>query len=100
MALQLGFQRGGALQTAGTASLLTNALPIAAGIALFGEALPGGALGALRVTAFTLVTAGAAVLARRSGAPEERRATRPPEPARLDRDPSAGSAEYGAVTHG
>jgi hypothetical protein len=64
VALQLGFQRGGALQTAGTASLLTNALPIAAGLALFHEHLPGGMLGALRVLGFTLVVAAAAVLAR------------------------------------
>jgi hypothetical protein len=64
IALQLGFQRGGALQTAGTASLLTNALPIAAGLALFHEHLPGGALGALRVVGFALVVAAAAVLAR------------------------------------
>jgi hypothetical protein len=64
VALQLGFQRGGALQTAGTASLLTNALPIAAGLALFHEHLPGGPLGALRVAGFALVVAAAAVLAR------------------------------------
>jgi hypothetical protein len=64
VALQLGFQRGGALQTAGTASLLTNALPIAAGLALFHEHLPGGALGVLRVAGFALVVAAAAVLAR------------------------------------
>jgi len=64
VALQLGFQRGGALQTAGTASLLTNALPIAAGLALFHEHLPGGTLGVLRVMGFALVVAAAAVLAR------------------------------------
>jgi hypothetical protein len=64
VALQLGFQRGGALQTAGTASLLTNALPIAAGLAVFHEHLPGGALGGLRVLGFVLVVAAAAVLAR------------------------------------
>ena len=40
------------LATAGTSTLLTNALPIAAGIALFHERLPGGALGALRIVAF------------------------------------------------
>ena len=45
VALQLAFQRGGSLTTAGTASLFTNALPIAAGLALFHERLPGGALG-------------------------------------------------------
>ena len=64
--LQLGFQRGRALATAGLSTLFTNALPIAAGIALFDEHLPGGALGGLRVLAFVLVTAGAALIARRS----------------------------------
>jgi hypothetical protein len=64
VALQLGFQRGGALATAGTASLLTNALPIAAGIALFHEHPPGGLLGILRLAAFACVVAGAAALAR------------------------------------
>jgi hypothetical protein len=65
VALQLGFQRGDALETAGAASVLTNALPIAAGLALFGEHLPGGALGGLRVAGFVLVIAAAAVLTRR-----------------------------------
>jgi hypothetical protein len=44
VALQLGFQRGGALATAGMATLWTNALPIAAGSLLFGESLPPGML--------------------------------------------------------
>ena len=65
VALQLGFQRGRALETAGTASLLTNALPIAAGLALFGEHLPGGALGIVRLLGFALVIVAAAVLTRR-----------------------------------
>lgn len=60
--LQLAFQRGGALASAGTSTLLTNALPIVAGIVLFHEPLPGGALGALRITAFALVVAAAALL--------------------------------------
>jgi hypothetical protein len=64
VALQLGFQRGGALATAGVATLFTNALPIVAGIALFREPLPGGALGVLRVVAFGGVILGAVVLAR------------------------------------
>jgi hypothetical protein len=64
VALQLGFQRGTALATAGVATLLTNALPIVAGTALFHEGLPDGALGALRVLAFVCVVAGAAGLAR------------------------------------
>ncbi len=63
-ALQLGFQRGGSLATAGTASLLTNALPIAGGLALFHERVPGGALGVARVVAFACVVIAAALLAR------------------------------------
>jgi hypothetical protein len=63
VALQLGFQRGGALATAGVATLFTNALPIAAGMTLFHESLPGGIQGALRVLAFAAVVAGAAALA-------------------------------------
>jgi hypothetical protein len=63
VALQLGFQRGGPLATAGVATLLTNSLPIAAGLAIFGESLPGGALGDLRLVAFALVVVGAAALA-------------------------------------
>jgi uncharacterized membrane protein len=39
VALQLGFQRGSVLATAGLATLFTNALPIAAGTTLFGEGL-------------------------------------------------------------
>ena len=65
VALQLGFQRGRALATAGTATLFTNALPIVAGMVLFHETLPGGALGALRVAAFALAIAGAAALTAR-----------------------------------
>jgi hypothetical protein len=64
VSIQLGFQRGGALATAGTASLLTNAVPIAAGLTLFHEGLPSGALGALRILAFACVVLGAATLAR------------------------------------
>ena len=62
--LQLGFQRGSALATAGVATLLTNAVPIAAGVVLFHEHLPGGVLGVVRVLAFGAVVAGAAALAR------------------------------------
>jgi hypothetical protein len=60
VALQLGFQRGGVLATAGLATLLTNALPIAAGTTLFGEGL--GSLPAVRLVAFACTVAGAALL--------------------------------------
>jgi hypothetical protein len=62
--LQLGYQRGGALTVAGVATLLSNALPIAAGTVLLGESIPSGALGALRIAAFAMVVAGAIILAR------------------------------------
>jgi hypothetical protein len=61
--LQIGYQRGGALTVAGLASLLTNALPIAAGTIVLGEPVPSGALGSLRILAFAAVTAGAILLA-------------------------------------
>jgi hypothetical protein len=62
--LQLGYQAGGALVVAGLATLLTNALPIAAGTVVLDEPVPGGAYGGLRVLAFIAVTAGAFLLAR------------------------------------
>jgi hypothetical protein len=62
--LQLGYQRTRALTVAGIATLLTNALPIAAGSVVLGEPVPSGALGALRILAFAAVTAGAILLAR------------------------------------
>jgi hypothetical protein len=62
--LQFGYQKGGALTVAGLAVLLTNALPIAAGNVVLGEALPSGAYGGLRIFAFAAVTLGAILLAR------------------------------------
>jgi hypothetical protein len=75
VALQLGFQRGGALATAGVSTLLTNALPILAGTLLFHEALPGGAFGVLRVAAFAAVVGGAALLASTDARPQGTRET-------------------------
>jgi len=63
--LQAAFQHGGALTTAGLSTLMTNALPIAAGMVLFHEPLPSGWIGAVRVTAFAAVVAGAVLLAAR-----------------------------------
>jgi hypothetical protein len=62
--LQLAFQRGRALTTAGLSTLCTNALPILAGLAVFHEHLPSGASAVVRVAAFAAVVVGAAVLAR------------------------------------
>ena len=68
--IQLSFQRGRALATAGLSSFCTNALPIAGGILIYHERVPGGILGALRVVAFVCVVLGAAAVARKEGAPE------------------------------
>src|SRR5205807_9837756 len=62
--LQLGYQRGAALTVAGVATLLTNALPIAAATTVLDEPVPSGWRGVLRVLAFGAVTAGAILLTR------------------------------------
>jgi hypothetical protein len=62
--LQVGYQAGGALTVAGLATLLTNAVPIAAATIVFQEPVPSGALGGVRVLAFVAVTVGAVLLAK------------------------------------
>jgi len=63
--LQGAFQRGGALTAAGIATLTTNAVPMAAGFALFDEQLPPGRRGVLQVAAFASVVVSATLLGRR-----------------------------------
>ena len=67
--LQLGYQKGGALTVAGLATLLTNALPIAAGSVVLGEPVPSGGFGAVRIVAFVAVTLGAILLAQPNRTP-------------------------------
>lgn len=62
--LQLGYQRGTALSIAGVATLLTTALPIAAGSVLLHETPPHGAQGVLRIVSFAAVVTGAILLGR------------------------------------
>lgn len=69
--LQLGYQLGNALTVAGVATLLTNALPIAAGTIVLDEPVPAGALGSVRLLAFASVVVGAILLTR----PDNRRAS-------------------------
>jgi drug/metabolite transporter (DMT)-like permease len=69
--IQLAFQRGRALATAGLSSFATNALPIVAGLAIFHETVPRGWLGLLRFLAFVCVAAGAAAVARKDRIREE-----------------------------
>lgn len=64
VSLQLSFQRGTALATAGVSTLLTNLLPIMAGLIIFGEYLPGGAPGVLRGLGLAAAIVGAALLGR------------------------------------
>jgi hypothetical protein len=82
--LQIGYQRGAALTIAGIATLLTTALPIAAGSVLLDETPPGGVLGVLRILAFATVVGGAVLLAR----PEGSAASRPQSPP--SRAPASG----------
>jgi drug/metabolite transporter (DMT)-like permease len=62
--LQSAFQHGSALTAAGIATLVTNAVPIAAGFVLFGETLPGGARSVFQVASFAAIVASAAFLGR------------------------------------
>jgi hypothetical protein len=62
--LQAAFQHGSALTAAGIATLVTNAVPIAAGFVLFAEELPAGYRGGLQIAAFASIIASAALLGR------------------------------------
>ena len=88
VALQLGFQRGSALATAGVATLVLNSLPIAAGVALFHEHVPGGALGGVRIVAFAATVAGASLLMSSASAAGEER-----DGVRREALPAPGEAE-------
>src|SRR5258707_14118760 len=80
--LQWAYQRGDALTAAGTATMVTNAVPIAAGFVLFGETLPHGTRAVLQIAAFACLVAGAVAL----GAPPAPEARGP----RLPREPPRG----------
>ena len=62
--LQSAYQRGDALTAAGTATMVTNAIPIAAGFVLFGETLPHGMRAVLQVAAFACLVVSAVALGR------------------------------------
>ncbi|HUZ29651.1 MAG TPA: hypothetical protein VMU90_10445 [Solirubrobacteraceae bacterium] len=84
--LQIGYQSGAALTVAGLATLLTNAVPIAAGTVVLGEHLPSGGLGVVRALAFAAVTIGAILLARPEPAKPRAKSDAPqslPQPATL-----------------
>jgi hypothetical protein len=60
--LQAAFQHGDALTAAGLATLATNAVPIAAGFVLLGEALPENAKGIAQIAAFASLVISATLL--------------------------------------
>jgi hypothetical protein len=95
LVLQAGFQHGSALTTAGIATLLTNALPIAAGMTIFGEPLPEGWLGAVRIAAFACVVAGAVFLGERRHPTGSGEAPRADRPARSSVEPGAAGESAG-----
>jgi drug/metabolite transporter (DMT)-like permease len=76
--LQAAYQRGDALTAAGTATMVTNAVPIAAGFVLFHETLPLGMGAVLQVAAFASLVVSAVALghqqAPRAGEPLTSRA--------------------------
>jgi hypothetical protein len=61
--LQLAFQHGTALATAGLSTLLTNVLPVFAGLIIFAEHIPDGAAGIVRGLGFAAAALGATMLA-------------------------------------
>jgi drug/metabolite transporter (DMT)-like permease len=60
--LQSAYQRGDALTAAGTATMVTNAVPIAAGFVLFHETLPHGFRATLQIAAFASLVVSAVAL--------------------------------------
>jgi drug/metabolite transporter (DMT)-like permease len=63
--LQSAYQHGDALTAAGMATMVTNAVPIAAGFVLFGEILPHGLRAVSQIAAFTCLVASAVALGHR-----------------------------------
>jgi drug/metabolite transporter (DMT)-like permease len=67
--LQSAYQKGDALTAAGMATMVTNAVPIAAGFVLFQETLPHGIRAVAQITAFACLIASAVALGRRDAPP-------------------------------
>lgn len=71
VALQLAFQRGRVLETAGLSTLINNLIPIVGGLVLFHESLPHGLAGVARVASFVAVVCGAVLLAHPPPEPQD-----------------------------
>jgi hypothetical protein len=61
--LQMAFQRGRVLETAGVSTLVNNLIPIVGGLMVFHETIPGGVAGVARAISFASVVVGAVLLA-------------------------------------
>ncbi|HEX6932223.1 MAG TPA: hypothetical protein VF162_08780 [Streptosporangiaceae bacterium] len=79
--LQSAYQHGDALTAAGTATMVTNVVPILAGFAVFGENLPGGFLAVVQIAAFAALVMSAVLLGQRQAPRSERRTPAEREPA-------------------
>lgn len=81
--LQSAYQQGDALTAAGTATMVTNVVPILAGFVVFYETLPSGFRAGLQVAAFAALVLSAVLLANRQApgqkppAPQVQRAAQP-----------------------
>lgn len=75
--LQAAYQRGDALTAAGTATMVTNAIPIAAGFVLFHEMLPNGVRAIFQIAAFACLVVSAVALGRQQAPPAGDGSTRP-----------------------
>jgi drug/metabolite transporter (DMT)-like permease len=75
--LQSAYQKGDALTAAGTATMVTNAVPIVAGFILFGETLPHGIRAVAQIAAFTCLIASAVFLGRQDAPQDAPSATGP-----------------------
>ncbi len=91
LALQLSFQRGSTLATAGVSTLLTNVLPILAGLVVFSEHMPAGGAGLLRGLGFAGAVLGATLLAA-AGHGERPPLTGEPSPVMAEARPMVGQA--------
>jgi hypothetical protein len=81
VALQLAFQRGRVLETAGLSTLVNNIIPIVGGLVVFHDSVPSGLDGLARVASFAAVVVGAVLLAHAPPKPDDDSNT--PEPAIL-----------------
>ena len=100
VALQLALQRGTALATAGVSTLLTNVLPIMAGLIVFSERMPGGGAGLLRGLGLAGAVVGATLLAASGRTDAPGPAEQHPGPAGPQALPGEGDLLAGAVRRG